>query len=193
MNIEEINLSETLNNEDFEIFVENLSKYNNIGKLKINKCLNNIKAIILLNYLIEYPNVEELDLSNNEIEGWGLINVDKLLKVTKTLKILDLSGNFISNIGPQFREGLEQNHSLKILKLKNTGIDGSFVSDIVEGMIINKTLQEVDLSDNPTMGDGGAIAIKLLYLERENITVNLNGCNFSNFGLKKIREGNPNF
>jgi hypothetical protein len=196
--IEELDFSSNeIEEEDIEILAVSLMNHPTLKKLAFHDSLDSLKAMIVLNALLETSDITDLDLSHNKITGWGIININEFLKKSQKLENLDLSFNPIEEkISLQIREGLSENNSLRSLKLKSIGLNGIGLSEIIEGLSNHRNLTHLDISDNP-FGDEGAISIKLLLSENEGLQhIDLTQCGIGNFGLKKLAEGlieNPSF
>ena len=107
-------------------------------KFSIKEELDNETSDIIINSLLNAPNVTTLSINGGSHNKKGLVSDDNLvalgnyLKSLKNLKILNLDGNEITKQGAEFiLDKLKQNQTLKSLSLQNNILDPYEKSDTV--------------------------------------------------------------
>ncbi|KAL1407472.1 hypothetical protein Q8F55_006905 [Vanrija albida] len=104
-----------------------------------------------------------LNLSDNKLEPSGLVALAEALKYNSTLETLDVSSNPCS--GPALegiaalRTSFTVNHSLKRLFLTDTGLTTEGAIDLAEFIPENRSLLHLDLTNNPSIGTAGILAV----------------------------------
>ena len=119
--------------------------------------------------------------------------ITAMLRVNKTMKHLDLSGNWnFSNSGAYcvFR-GLQHNNSLVHLNLSNTGLAAT--EDTAQALTtmlrVNKTIKHLDLSVNWTFSDAGAYCVcQGLQHNTSLVYLNLSRTGITNKGAEYIAQ-----
>ena len=134
-------------------------------------------------------------ISSNQITGEGASYIAEALRTTRALWKLDLSMNPIDNKGLQYiAEALTTDTSLIELKLyhcsqldlqRNTEEIGPMLTEMLQR---NKTLRELDLSDNSAISDSQASCIIEGFKKNTTLkTLELTVCRFTDEGIRSIQ------
>lgn len=107
-------------------------------------------AIILAESLVDLPDVESIDISDNVLTDLSLVPFLKAVSTISTLKELNLSSNVI---GPKAAKAISAYLScascpLKRLILQNADVDDYECERFITSITDNSTLIEIDLSGN---------------------------------------------
>lgn len=125
----------------------------------------------------KFSKLKILKLRNNEITGVGVNGLAGALKENKVLKHLDLSKNSISEALRDLGESLKVNNTLEVLELEDCNILPIHILEFTETFAKNKTLMELNLSDNEFLSQySNAVLTKLF--ESTLISLNLSECSF---------------
>ena len=129
----------------------------------------------------------EIYLSNCGVSEKGGKSIGDALMVNRSLQVLDLCGNQISVGVVHIAESLKCNHSLLLLNLICCGISkkgGKAISDV---LMVNRSLQVLDLRLNPISTAVAHIA-ESLKCNHSLLLLNLICCRISQEGGKAIGE-----
>ena len=131
------------------------------GTLKmLNISSNNLGrkgAQAMATCLASNKTLERLDMSwnnlgqmkTNEKDPVGIKVISKAMRKNKCLKVLNLSGNNMSNRGATFvAEMLQENKTLVNLSLRCNGIESIAVQDLLKGYKNHKALTFMDMAGN---------------------------------------------
>ena len=138
--------------------------------------------------LEDYIQYRKLFLCDNRISMTGALLISNSLRNNQTLIELSLGNNLIGDEGACIiASSLKENNTLEILNLENNDIGNRGVKAIVElGLMQNKMMQYLVLSENPITDDG---AKSLLHCIRDTSSLtNLYLCNHTLLSiiLKKV-------
>jgi len=143
-----------------------------------NQQLTDADIPIIVKSAILNKQCKILDLGNNEIISYGLLQLAESLQNNTTLKVLSLHQNSISEIGIQhLAEKLSaDNFGLKWLDLESTNLTDTSVKHLAMMLITNKSLTGLWLSNNQIGYHGVKMLtsvlvyynITLKYLDLEN-------------------------
>jgi len=164
----------------------------------LNLSDNYIKSFDLAPAFKKSPTLTSLDLSENLISEDGIVEIANALEISRTLKSLNLAKNKLSpsNVSGLSGAGLRalgqalgKNPALHHLDLSHNSIDTAGALYIASGMKSNTNLQSLDLSQNPRIGDKGAIALgELLPVNRSLKRLNLSNTEMGDQGLEVIAQ-----
>ena len=127
---------------------------------KLNISSNNLGrkgAKAMATCLAKNTTLHELDMSwnnlgqmkTNEKDPVGIRVISNAMKKNKGLKVLNLSGNNMSNRGATFiSEMLQENKTLVSLSLRCNGIESIAVQDLLNGYKRHKALSSMDMGGN---------------------------------------------
>lgn len=141
---------------------------------KLNLSANNIQKIHEL-ALQNLWNLEELILSNNSITDITEINPSVLFYNNKNIRLLNLSGNPLSDLGGA-PDTIFYSESLEILDVSECQIVSLIGPMVLSGL---KKLTYLNLSNNPLIRFDGIISSSLTIL-------NLRGCLLNYFGMNAL-------
>ena len=129
----------------------------------------------------------EINLSNCGISEKGGKAIGDALMVNRSLQVLDLHGNPISVGVVHIAESLKCNHSLLEINLSNCGISEKGGKAIGDALMVNRSLQVLDLHGNPISAGVVHIA-ESLKRNHSLIELNLGNCGTSEEGFKAVCE-----
>lgn len=131
---------------------------------------------ILFKILGTNKTLQELDLSNDEINDEQIRDLFKSLHENTSLHKLDLSNNFIGGIGIQIlSEALKVNKPpLKSLNLFGNFIDSDDIKTLSDALKVNTTLEELDLGDDDIDNTGAEYLSEVLDVNHVLTTLKLN-------------------
>ena len=164
--------------------------------IKINKTLQKLDASYvkihegLTSDLLKISkSLKELDISNNEITSDGAKEIATAISVNKTLEKLDLSSNEISNDGAAaIIDGLQFNISLQELNMSGNEITGEGTQKITTAIQVNNTLKQLDLSMNKISDEGENFLSDGLKNNISLLKLNISHNNITDRGIKVIAE-----
>ena len=144
---------------DTEAILISAFLYHNTNLQQLDLSHNNIcdDGAVAISECLKYNNtLQELNLSYNEISNNGITYIGKALQMNTTLQTLNISQNKISDDGAvAISECLKYNSTLQELNMSHNEISNN---EFVKALHINTTLQLLDISHNK-LSDDGAIAI----------------------------------
>jgi len=124
---------------------------------------------ILMNALLDEPNIENLNMSGCRIGDAGIIQLKRLLE-NNTIKTLNLSCNSITDIGMKnLCTSLKDTTELETLILSNNKITDAGIESIANLLRTNTKLKILDVSGNE-IGDDGALALINVVKEHASIS-----------------------
>ena len=126
-----------------------------------------------------------MDLSGNNIHEKGGKTIGDVLMVNRSLQVLDLRRNPISTAVVHIAESLKHNHSLLEINLSNCDISEKECEAIGEALMVNRSLQVLDLYDNPISAGVEHIAESLKH-NHSLLEINLSRCDISEKGAKSL-------
>lgn len=156
-----INLNEAdFGNYEFQLFFSNLAKIN-VTKLNLNNC--RLQADVLKNLsimLVDNNTINILTMSKSKV-GDNITLLNEGISKSKSLTSLDISGNNIS--------------------------DPINISSLVTSILLNKTITNLNMSDNHFGNKGTTIIAKELLSKSEVLsTLEINRVGMNNEGLRAI-------
>lgn len=115
-----------------------------------HNALENNSSILLRELITTSRNLVNLNISFNNIhENSSIEIIIQAVKESKTLKILDLSGNKIKDVScPAIEALLKQNSTMQVLKLNFNEIRDEGIRNICNGLGNNIGLYQIDLEFN---------------------------------------------
>jgi Ran GTPase-activating protein (RanGAP) involved in mRNA processing and transport len=130
-----------------------------LTKLGLRYCpLGCDEARLLQMALCKLPNLQSLILTNNELGSAGLAELAPALSRNASIKVLDMSGNYLSDMesAELLRDILRSNKTMTTLNLSwnDFGQTTGAVECISNGLGSNSTLLKIDLS-SCSLKDGG--------------------------------------
>ena len=126
-----------------------------------------------------------INLGNCDISVKGCKAISDALMVNRSLRLLDIHDNPISAGVVHIAESLKQNHSLLEINLGRCGISEEGCKAIGDALIVNRSLQVLDLRGNPISADVVHIA-ESLKQNHSLLEINLGRCGISEEGCKAI-------
>eukprot|EP01102_Stenamoeba_stenopodia_P018331 TRINITY_DN669_c0_g3_i1.p1 TRINITY_DN669_c0_g3~~TRINITY_DN669_c0_g3_i1.p1 ORF type:complete len:585 (-),score=121.82 TRINITY_DN669_c0_g3_i1:888-2642(-) len=123
----------------------------NIGSLSSapsEECIGDEGAEYIAEALESNQTLARLDLSNNFIDTTGLRALSSALVINSGLRYLDISGNKFNTEADAsiLGKALRNNHSLTMLKLKNSLFDLDGLATLLKCLKRNRSLLEIDLT-----------------------------------------------
>jgi len=115
----------------------------------LNLSSNNVGDQGCTEIILNANKLTELDLSGTHCGDNAAIQLGNMLKSSRTIRVINLSGNCISSVGAnKIIEGLSMNRGLVKLSLDDNAIDGSSTASICEMLQGDLSLRELGLSFN---------------------------------------------
>ena len=127
----------------------------------------------------------EIDLGNCGISEKGGKAIGNALMVNRYLQVLDLRDNPISAGVVHIAESLKHNHSLLAINLSNCGISEKGSKAIGDALMVNRSLQVLDLHDNPISAGVVHIA-ESLKRNCSLLKINLGLCSITEKGAESL-------
>ena len=127
----------------------------------------------------------EIDLGNCVITEEGSKAIGDALIVNRSLQVLDLSGNPISVGVVHIAESLKQNDSLREINLSDCDISEKGCKAIGDALMVNRSLQVLDLHSNP-ISTGVVHIVESLKCNHSLLELNFICCGISEKGGKAI-------
>ena len=126
-----------------------------------------------------------MHLSGNNIHEKGGKAIGDVLMVNRSLQVLDLSSNPISAGVVHIAESLKCNHSLLKLNLSDCDISEKGGKAIGDALMVNRSLQVLDLYNNPI--SAGVVHIAESLKQNDSLQeINLSNCGISEEGCMAI-------
>ena len=125
--------------------------------------------------------LQEINLSNCNISEKGGKAIGNALMVNRSLQVLDLQGNPISAGVVHIAESLNCNHSLREINLSDCRISEEGGKAIGDALMVNRSLQVLDLHGNPISAGVVHIA-ESLKCNHSLLEINLTNCVISEEG-----------
>ena len=138
-----------------DILAEGLNNNTSLLYFDVGDCqLTDVPLAHLIESCKNHPNLQTLDISNNQCSTLGIQAVARdLLPHTKTLQILRLEMQRqrldMSILGP----AVAANSTLTTLNLANTHLNDADFRSVVDALCSNKTIRHINLSDNRNVTD----------------------------------------
>lgn len=102
----------------------------------------------IIKALINCNRITHLNLRSNDLACSGLQCISNFLVASTSIKLLDLSVNFISNKGVfMLLPGIKKNKSLKTLLLSRNKFEEAGLKNLIEALIVNESISSIDFSD----------------------------------------------
>ena len=131
----------------------------------------------------------EINLGKCSISEKGCMAIGDALMVNRSLHVLDLHDNQISAGVVRIAESLKHNHSLLEINLGKCGITEKGCKAIGDALMVNRSLQVLDLHNNPISAGVVHIA-ESLKRNHSLLVVNLGSCgNLADIGAAHIADG----
>jgi len=123
-------------------------KIGSLSSAPEDECFGDEGAEYIAEALETNQTLTRLDLSNNCIDTSGLRALSSALTINKGLKYLDISGNNFNTEADAsiLAKALRNNHSLTMLKLKNSLFDLEALAVLLKCLKRNRSLLEIDLT-----------------------------------------------
>lgn len=118
---------------------------------KIHLGVNSLTGTLTMEFIESLPNLIELDLGGNKLEG----NIPSNLMESRTIEIIDLHGNQLTGTIPD----VDVNNTIKVLALHENKLTGT-IDNIIANL--SPKIQHLDLSSNQFTGNGVPTTIGLL-------------------------------
>lgn len=109
----------------------------------------------------DYPDIDEMNLSQNNITKQGIVAlVDSLKETTGGLKRLTIGSNHIGDVGAAALASLirEEDSNLEYLDISHAGISDVGAAALALAIRVNTKLKKLHLDNNP-IGDDGLAAL----------------------------------
>ena len=127
----------------------------------------------------------EINLRRCGITEKGCKAIGDALMVNRYLQVLDLYNNAISAAVVHITKSLKHNHSLLEINLGNCGISEKGAKAICEALMVNRSLQVLDLEYNPISAGVVHIAESLKH-NRSLLKINLGACGLTEKGAESL-------
>lgn len=145
---------------------------------------------LIVNCLMEHPNIEELDFSHNLIGDRGSKAICKLITTHDKIKILNLCNNMLRIVGGQaLAHALVKTNVLKSLNLRLNRIGDEGGLNICKALTKNTSLKELNMAAND-VGALTADALAQVFLINKTLTtIDLSCNNIGMDGGKQLLDG----
>ena len=130
----------------------------------------------------------EIDLGNCRISEEGGEAIGDALMVNRSLQVLDLECNPISTVVVHIAESLKHNHSLLEIDLSYCGISEEGGEAIGDALMVNRSLQVLDLHSNP-ISTGVVHIAESLKCNHSLLEINLSNCEISEKEAESLADG----
>jgi Ran GTPase-activating protein (RanGAP) involved in mRNA processing and transport len=163
-----------------ELFINSVVKFSelnlanqgigNAGLKEVIKQLNNYNKMFNNSSV---PYIHTINLSKNNIDWEGAVELSNLLKKFKDLKKFEFSHNDISSVGGQLIvEALRGNKKLTRVNLEGCKIGDDGILELIKILRNNENIYYLNLKDN-NLTSRAAIEIAKLLDSKQNLTINL--------------------
>jgi Ran GTPase-activating protein (RanGAP) involved in mRNA processing and transport len=127
--------------------------------------------------LYRNTSLEHLDVADNDLNDAAAARVlQHLIRRNKSLTIMDIDRNSIgANVG-SIADGLRINATLQEVDLSGSGLGDAGIEVLVRGLCQNSTLQTLALCDNGITATGVRVLVNL-FMDRSGITDLVLSCN----------------
>ena len=173
-----------ISNEQLTQEIQNISQYEHVKKLIIEKNEMNISLVkILVNNFKSFPYLNEMSLSCNNLTNFELIEVSTNINQLQTLEILLLRDNLIGSLGTQYlANSFVDLPLLRVLNLSWNSIGDDGLIAISHAIIPNLEILQLD---NNEINIKGIIEFSAnLKNFNKLISINLSWNNICSEGLK---------
>ena len=164
------------------------------------KNISSAGAVSIIRSLEHSTSLEKFDLSGNtklvegDSEAVGCA-IERMLNVNTTLKVMNLSGCGLTNeVAAHFSNGLAKNRSVRKVVLGSNLIGITGAVSVFRSLEHNTILEELDLSENTQLAEGGSEAVgcaieRMLNVNTTLKVLNLKGCGITDPIVKHILTG----
>ena len=167
-------------------YLTSLTKVNCFPHLKLTgNQLGYGEIVLISNGLKTNTILKRISVARCSISEKGCKAISDALMVNRSLQVLDLHGNPISAGVVHIAESLKHNHSLLEINLSNCDISEKECEAIGEALMVNRSLQVLDLYDNPISAGVEHIAESLKH-NHSLLEINLSRCDISEKGAKSL-------
>ena len=191
-----------LTDQTAEHFAVGLSESQSVQGLKLRpsfsrkKDISSVGAVSVFRSLEHNTSLEELDLSGNsqlaegDSEAVGCA-IERMLKVNRTLKVLNLSCGLGTTVVTHTAAGLAHNASLAELNIgrNNFGITSEWWVHLFNALCNNTSLKKLDISYNMLGTEGSVALVEMLSCNKSLTELNLRWCGIPEAGLREIARG----
>ena len=191
-----------LTDQTAEHFAVGLSESQSVQGLKLRpsfsrkKDISSVGAVSVFRSLEHNTSLEELDLSGNsqlaegDSEAVGCA-IERMLKVNRTLKVLNLSCGLGTTVVTHTAAGLAHNASLAELNIErnNFGITSEWWVHLFNALCNNTSLKKLDISYNMLGTEGSVALVEMLSCNKSLTELNLRWCGIPEAGLREIARG----
>ena len=149
---------------------------------------DDIAARIVADCLVKNTCVKSLAITHSHVTEVGARFLADLLSINNTIQFVDLSHNPIGNGGAYIAKALMTNSSIIKLSLEDTDQDDSTAMAFVEALETNRTLAELDLSNNVKISHAGDHLSRVALSNPQLRVLNLLGTSIPERTLADIEE-----
>ena len=133
--------------------------------------------------------LRDLNLSNNNIQSKGMINLVPNL-VRSQLQTVKLNGNHLQDdCGPMFATFIRDNVTIQSVDISNNLFTAKFINTIQNALCKCETIKELNLSKNPLTGRGASHFNKILQYNNTLTVLSLQACKIDVNGVAQLAEG----
>ncbi len=214
-----LSISHTVSLHSLTSFAKLRAHSHSIQKLDISFNSNVIYFGVIENMAnLQFPNIQELDISGNNISDadiaalataikseksylvklklkhnhikcYGALLLANVLYHNQSLRHLELSWNSLRCDGAKaIAISLKVNKTLEVLKLDHNDVACSGATAIGNSIKLNDTIKTIDLSWNNINSDGAVALLKGLNTSLQMVSINLEHNCIGSTGLKEINE-----
>ncbi|XP_030628529.1 dynein regulatory complex subunit 5 [Chanos chanos] len=175
---------------DCESLAKALQSCKTLKVLKIQQSkVDDAKCRVLVNYLLEHPSLQELDLSHNIIGDRGARAIGKLLNKS-ALKTLSVYDNQIQGPGAQaIAHALTKNTTLLSLNLRLNRIGDEGGQALAQALLKNETLVYLHVGANEMTEPTATAVSQALVMNTRLKSINLSCNKLGVDGGKVLEEG----
>jgi Ran GTPase-activating protein (RanGAP) involved in mRNA processing and transport len=127
-----------------------------------------------------------LNLSDNNLLSRGIIRLFRYLRTSELTELYLSATHLKDDIGPYIEAFLQTNRTLKVLDLSSNVLTNRFCSCIALPLASGSTLEKLNLAKNPLGGRGIAVLGPALRTNSFLKVLNVSGCQIEPMGFKEF-------